>query len=280
MKTRLSLVYAQFTYFGFILILLFLALQRNPNNLGGIGGAFILVPVTFAIIVIPILRTGHFRSTFRFSVLLILVLLINHLKSNVDNDKLDITYHIILFVGSMISLLFVSFHELLRHVKKPEELSVEITFTRKMFILTIISPVLISTPFICITMVAFIKVSQYTNHTTTAFSWSWYLNLTTWIMMEIIVGLFFQVIYLLRFRDSTLKKLLNQSGYLVSKRTMRQVRWYFVFGGVLLIIIGSLLEILRGQWLMWWQTVAIVSLLSAAAWKVHKNRFKWSCEVP
>ncbi len=235
------------------------------NAIEGIGGSIIFIPVIPFLILLsfaikPI--TPHINY---FVLTLVGVLILNYFAYlEMAGIKLDINYQLIYIFCVIATLLFYmkSVLSLVKPIDIFENFNKDIG--SKLAII-LFSPLFISVGFIVVIMVnakpsLFSKYNKVLNYSN--------LNFTF-----IILGLLISLIYLLKISDSDIKKILIDEKDQIQKYSLDKFRKLFKLSLVFIISFGSLIEINRGLWLLWIETVLIISLMSIILWKFYRNIF-------
>ena len=90
-----------------------------------------------------------------------------------------------------------------------------------------------------------------------------------WLVISLLVAF----IYLSKVKDMDIKKFLINGKYNVMNYDRKKITKFFILMFVFIILFGSVVEIQRGMWVMWIETVLIVGLMSLIVWKIYKHAF-------
>lgn len=82
-------------------------------------------------------------------------------------------------------------------------------------------------------------------------------------------------IYLTKIKDEDIKGLLSKAEekYNLKNYDAKKIKNYSLLTFVLIIILGSFIEIQRGMWVMWIETILLLALMSLIIWKIYKHFF-------
>ncbi len=80
-------------------------------------------------------------------------------------------------------------------------------------------------------------------------------------------------IYLSKFKDKDIRKFLLEEKLNIAHYDLKKAKKYFVIFFFLIIFFGSIMETQRGMWVMWIETILLISLMSLIAWKIYKHVF-------
>lgn len=109
-------------------------------------------------------------------------------------------------------------------------------------------------------------------HEPTATTWP-FLKITYVAVLWLVIALLVIYIYLSKFKDKDIRKFLLEEKLNIAHYDLKKAKKYFVIFFFLIIFFGSIMETQRGMWVMWIETILLISLMSLIAWKIYKHVF-------
>ncbi len=99
------------------------------------------------------------------------------------------------------------------------------------------------------------------------------LKITYMAVAWIVIGLFITFIYLSKINDEDIRKFIKEEKLGVVRYDTGKIKKYSALFFCLIILLGSAMEIKRGMWVMWIESILIIGLMSLMAWKIYKHVF-------
>lgn len=158
-------------------------------------------------------------------------------------------------------------------LKSPESLDESNRHLKNQLTITLVPPFLIGMIFAAVTQFPFLELPKYNPQTIANISDNQFLKYTAMSTVGLILGLFVSIIYLLKINDKDLKNLVIEEKRNIIKYDSRKIKKYFLLAFILIIILGSMIELQRGMWVMWIETILLFFLMSLIIWKIYKHVF-------
>ncbi|MDP3261204.1 MAG: hypothetical protein Q8M34_11595 [Thermodesulfovibrionales bacterium] len=99
------------------------------------------------------------------------------------------------------------------------------------------------------------------------------LKITYVAVFWLVIALFVIYIYLSKIKDDDIRKFLLEEKLNIVHYDVKEVKKYFEIFFFLIIFFGSVAESQRGIWVMWIETILLLSLMSLIIWKIYKHVF-------
>jgi hypothetical protein len=99
------------------------------------------------------------------------------------------------------------------------------------------------------------------------------LKITYMAVAWIVIGLFVTFIYLSQISDEDIRKFIREEKLATVRYDTGKIKKYSALLFFLIILFGSGIEIGRGMWVMWIESILIIGLMALIAWKIYKHVF-------
>ena len=102
-----------------------------------------------------------------------------------------------------------------------------------------------------------------------------YLKLSYVAIGWLIFFFFISLIYLKKISAENIKRLLAnvEKQYYLEKYDKRMIKKYLISILSFIFVVGSMIELQRGMWFMWIETILLLGLMSLIIWKIYKHAF-------
>jgi hypothetical protein len=252
-----------------ILYLLF----GHPNAIYELGGSVILL-ITISGLVLFSLLKKNLASELSFITFIITGLIIlNYFGyQEVSGMKLRFEYALIFILCVALTLVFIM-AAFIKLLKPDTAVNNNRRFKNELAII-LAAPMFISTTFIVVVLSTF-SLAQEEN----ILSRNPIHRYTDMALFFIIAGLIVSLIYLSKIKDDAIKQVFREEKYHSIRFDSRKVGKYLKLVLILSFLLGSIIEMNRGLWILWIETNIAMALISMILWKAYKHVF-YKSEVP
>jgi hypothetical protein len=260
-----------FTNIGGTLMIVFTYLvYKYPNSIGGFGGSFILF-----LFMLGFIGSVYFIKPISLELSFILLIIagimgINFLGYLEMTYGLNITYSWI-FIGCVFWTLYWFVYSLFILLKTSTSLNEFNKSFKVKLTITLAPPFLISMIFLAITR--FIFLDNTSRILAKNIFYNSFLKYTIISTGGFILGLFISLIYLLKLDNKNIKNIIIDDKCNVIRYDRNKFKKHFILVFCLFILLGSIFEIFRGMWIMWFETILLFGLMSLIIWKIYKHVF-------
>jgi hypothetical protein len=99
------------------------------------------------------------------------------------------------------------------------------------------------------------------------------LKITYVAILWLVIALLVIFIYLSKIKDNDIRKIFLEEKLNIVNYDIKKVKNYFKIFFSLLILLGSIIEMQRGMWVMWMETIMLLGLMASIVWKIYKHTF-------
>ncbi|MBI5417585.1 hypothetical protein HZA55_06520 [Candidatus Poribacteria bacterium] len=247
-----------------LILLVFLSMKYSAS-IESLGGSLIFIPIMAGLFLLFFSIKPLALEFSLFALIISGILAINffgYLEEIETKLYLKNIYFLLVCIFITFYVFAMSFMQL---TKSPDSLDEFERSLRSKLFLILVSSFIIITPFIIISTVNagyFFsdKKNSFLNHST--------VNVA-FIILSLIISLF----YLSKIKDEDIKQILDKKKYHVINFDSNKVKKYLKIGLLLFIVSGSVVEMSRGLWLLWGETILLLGLMTLVIWKIYKHVF-------